>query len=61
MKAGRPAHIVNTSSVGGFLPSPMMAPYSVTKFAVVALTFFLASLRRTLSATDVPSRECLAR
>ena len=38
LKAGRPAHIVNTSSVGGFLASPMMAPYSVTKFAVVALT-----------------------
>jgi NAD(P)-dependent dehydrogenase (short-subunit alcohol dehydrogenase family) len=38
LKANRPAHIVNTSSVGGFLPSPMMAPYSVTKFAVVALT-----------------------
>jgi NAD(P)-dependent dehydrogenase (short-subunit alcohol dehydrogenase family) len=38
LKAGRPAHIVNTSSVGGFLASPMMAPYSVTKYAVVALT-----------------------
>ena len=38
LKAGRPAHIVNTASVGGFLPSPLMAPYSVTKFAVVALS-----------------------
>jgi len=36
--AKRPARIVNTASVGGFLPSPMMAPYSATKFAVVALT-----------------------
>jgi NAD(P)-dependent dehydrogenase (short-subunit alcohol dehydrogenase family) len=34
----RPAQIVNTASVGGFLPSPLMAPYSATKFAVVAIT-----------------------
>ncbi|HEY0916578.1 MAG TPA: SDR family NAD(P)-dependent oxidoreductase [Solimonas sp.] len=35
---GRPAQIVNTASVGGFLASPLMSPYSATKFAVVALT-----------------------
>jgi NADP-dependent 3-hydroxy acid dehydrogenase YdfG len=40
--ADRPAHIINTASVGGFLPSPLMAPYSATKFAVVALTEALA-------------------
>lgn len=40
--AGRPARIVNTASVGGFMPSPLMAPYSTTKFAVVALTESLA-------------------
>lgn len=40
--ANRPARIVNTASVGGFLPSPLMAPYSATKFAVVALTESLA-------------------
>ena len=40
--AGRPARIINTASVGGFLPSPFMAPYSATKFAVVALTESLA-------------------
>lgn len=40
--ADRPARIINTASVGGFLPSPMMAPYSATKFAVVALTESLA-------------------
>lgn len=40
--AQRPARIINTASVGGFLPSPMMAPYSATKFAVVALTECLA-------------------
>lgn len=33
-----PARIINTASVGGFLASPLMAPYSATKFAVVALT-----------------------
>ena len=35
---GAPARIINTASVGGFNPSPLMAPYSATKFAVVALT-----------------------
>lgn len=40
--ADRPARIVNTSSIGGFLPSPLMSPYSATKFAVVALTEALA-------------------
>lgn len=40
--AGRPARIINTASVGGFLPAPLMAPYSATKFAVVALTESLA-------------------
>src|SRR6201996_2994771 len=50
LKAGRPAHITNTSSVGGFLPSPMMAPYSVTKFAVVALTESLQGELNMLSA-----------
>lgn len=40
--ADRPARIINTSSVGGFMPSPLMAPYSATKFAVVALTEALA-------------------
>lgn len=37
LEQGR-GHIVNTASVGGFGSSPLMAPYSVTKFAVVALT-----------------------
>ncbi|QTH19854.1 SDR family NAD(P)-dependent oxidoreductase [Rhizorhabdus wittichii] len=38
LRAARPARIINTASVGGFNPSPLMAPYSATKFAVVALT-----------------------
>lgn len=42
ISADRPARIINTASVGGFLPSPLMAPYSATKFAVVALTEALA-------------------
>ncbi len=36
------SRIINTASVGGFLPSPLMGPYSATKFAVVALTEALA-------------------
>ncbi len=51
LTAGRPAHIVNTSSVGGFLASPMMAPYSVTKYAVVALT---EALRGELEMLNAP-------
>lgn len=38
IEAARPSRIVNTASVGGFGPSPLMSPYSATKFAVVALT-----------------------
>ena len=41
--ADRPARIVNTSSLGGFLTSPFMAPYSATKFAIVAITEALAA------------------
>jgi NADP-dependent 3-hydroxy acid dehydrogenase YdfG len=50
LAAGRPAHIVNTASVGGFLPSPLMSPYSATKFAVVALTESLAGELKMLGA-----------
>ena len=45
-----PAHIVNTASVGGFLPSPLMSPYSATKFAVVALTESLHGELKMLGA-----------
>lgn len=38
LKDGRRAHIINTASVGGFLASPLMSPYSASKFAVVGLT-----------------------
>lgn len=41
--ANRPARIVNTSSLGGFLTSPFMAPYSATKFAIVAISEALAA------------------
>jgi NAD(P)-dependent dehydrogenase (short-subunit alcohol dehydrogenase family) len=45
-----PAHVVNTASVGGFLPSPLMSPYSATKFAVVALTESLYGELKMLGA-----------
>ena len=41
--ADRPARIVNTSSLGGFLTSPFMAPYSATKFAIVGISEALAA------------------
>lgn len=50
LKAGRPAHIINTSSVGGFLPSAMMSPYTATKAAVVAMTESLHAELRLLEA-----------
>ena len=50
LAAGRPARIVNTASVGGFLPSPLMSPYSATKFAVVALTESLYGELKMLNA-----------
>lgn len=48
--AAVPARIINTASIGGFLPSPFMAPYSATKFAVVALTEALAGELAALQA-----------
>lgn len=34
-------HIVNTASVAGVIPSPLITPYSMTKHAVVGLTLSL--------------------
>ncbi|QEU94847.1 SDR family NAD(P)-dependent oxidoreductase [Streptomyces kanamyceticus] len=42
IERGTKAWIVNVSSVGGLFPSPLMAPYSVTKFGTLALTESLA-------------------
>lgn len=44
------ARIINTASIGGFLPSPLMAPYSATKFATVALTESLAGELKMLGS-----------
>ena len=33
-----PAHIINTSSLAGLLPSPALGPYNVSKFGVMALS-----------------------
>jgi len=33
---GEPAHVVNTASLAGHISAPFMAPYSASKFAVVA-------------------------
>jgi NAD(P)-dependent dehydrogenase (short-subunit alcohol dehydrogenase family) len=38
LKADKPARMINTASTGGFLPSPLMSPYTASKFAVVGLT-----------------------
>jgi NAD(P)-dependent dehydrogenase (short-subunit alcohol dehydrogenase family) len=36
--AGRPAHIVNTASMAGLIDGPLLAPYFVSKHAVVSLS-----------------------
>ncbi|MGH8433021.1 MAG: SDR family NAD(P)-dependent oxidoreductase [Pseudomonas sp.] len=38
LEQGRPAHVINTASLAGLVSSPLMAPYNVTKQAVVALS-----------------------
>ncbi|MBK5354910.1 SDR family NAD(P)-dependent oxidoreductase [Pseudomonas sp. TH41] len=38
LRQGRAAHVINTASLAGLLSSPLMAPYNVTKQAVVALS-----------------------
>ncbi|MFD4377052.1 SDR family NAD(P)-dependent oxidoreductase [Streptomyces sp. NPDC058486] len=38
LERGEKAWVVNVSSIGGLLPSPLMAPYSVTKFGTLALS-----------------------
>ena len=51
LKRGTPSRIVNTASVGGFFSGPLMAPYSATKFAVVALT---EALKLELDQIEAP-------
>jgi len=50
--AARPAHIVNTASMEGFAPGPIVPQYGVSKHAAVALTDIL---RLQLEARDSPS------
>jgi NAD(P)-dependent dehydrogenase (short-subunit alcohol dehydrogenase family) len=40
---GRPSHVVNTASMAGLVPTPRMAPYCTSKFAVVGLSRSLAA------------------
>lgn len=56
LAAARPAVVVNTASIGGFLPSPLMSPYSASKFAVVGLT---ESLHYELQMLQSPVRAAL--
>lgn len=51
LKRGTPSRIVNTASVGGFFSGPLMAPYSATKFAVVAIT---EALKLELDQIEAP-------
>ncbi|MFN3548458.1 MAG: SDR family NAD(P)-dependent oxidoreductase [Mesorhizobium sp.] len=52
LASGRPAHMVNTASIGGFQVNPnfLTGAYSMTKYAVVALS---EGLRNELAGTNV--------
>lgn len=52
LAGGGPAHVVNTASIGGFQVNAdfLTSPYSMTKYAVVALT---EALRNELSGTQI--------
>ena len=51
IKRGRPGHVVNTISAAGLFPSAFSAPYTVSKFATLALTECLAG---ELAAAGAP-------
>lgn len=50
-KQAEPSRIVNTASIGGLLSSPLMAPYSVSKFAVIA---YSESLKAEVEMLQLP-------
>ena len=50
LAAGTPAHIVNTSSMGGLVTGAYSGPYFTSKFAAVGLTDCLAQDLRTTGA-----------
>ncbi len=50
ISSGQEAAVINTASVGGFFSSPLMAAYSSTKFAVVAITEALEHELRDLGS-----------
>ena len=51
---GEPAHVVNTASIAGLVPSPAIAPYNVAKAGVIALSETLdMELREAGSAIGV--------
>jgi len=53
LEQAEPAHMVNTASVGGLMVGPFLAPYIVSKHAVVALT---ESAYHELGTLDTPVR-----
>lgn len=49
---GAPAHVVNTASMAGLVSAPMMGPYNISKYGVVALSETL-SKEMQLAGTSV--------
>ena len=52
LEHGEPAHVVNTASMAGLGPSPLMAPYTISKYGVVALSETL-SLEMQMTGADI--------
>lgn len=42
LASGEPSHVVNTASIAGLMSMPRLAPYSASKYAVVAISEALA-------------------
>jgi NAD(P)-dependent dehydrogenase (short-subunit alcohol dehydrogenase family) len=54
LEHGEPAHIVNTASMAGLVSGPMMGPYNVSKYGVVALSETLSKeMQLTQSSVGV--------
>ncbi|EHJ62422.1 SDR family NAD(P)-dependent oxidoreductase [Novosphingobium pentaromativorans] len=50
LESGEPGYVVNTASLAGLVPTPHMAPYAVSKHAVVGLSGSLAQELRMQGA-----------
>lgn len=60
MAHGEPCHVVNTASMAGLAPSPLMGPYTISKYGVVALSETLSLEMQMANANVGVSALCPA-